>query len=78
MLILIHVIISLFYRLYAFRGMDWDTQLHGKGTTVHRLLMELYEKAGDLRCWGLVRMISGMLRKKVEELDWVSQRYSIW
>lgn len=56
-----------FYR----RGMDWDTQLHGNGTTVKSLLVELYEKAGDLRCWDLIRMISGMLRKKVEELDWV-------
>lgn len=62
----------------SFRGLDWDTQLHGIGTTVHRLLMELYEKAGDLRCWGLIRMISGMLRKKVEELDWVRQNYPIW
>lgn len=53
--------------------MDWDTHVHGKGPTVHRLLTELYEKAGDLRCWGLIRKISGMLRKKVEELDWVSE-----
>ncbi|KAM9501696.1 phosphorylase b kinase regulatory subunit alpha, skeletal muscle isoform 1-T1 [Clarias gariepinus] len=61
---------DILYILFKDKGMDWDTQLHGKGTTVHRLLLELYEKAGDLRCWGLIRMISGMLRKKVEELDW--------
>lgn len=52
--------------------MDWDTKLHGKGSTVRRLLSSLYDKAGNLKHWGLVRMISGMLRKKVEELDEVS------
>uniref|UniRef100_A0A671L0M0 Phosphorylase b kinase regulatory subunit n=1 Tax=Sinocyclocheilus anshuiensis TaxID=1608454 RepID=A0A671L0M0_9TELE len=56
--------------LFKDKGMDWDTQLHGEGTTVKSLLVELYEKAGDLRCWDLIRMISGVLRKKVEELDW--------
>ncbi|MEQ2209666.1 hypothetical protein XENOCAPTIV_002277, partial [Xenoophorus captivus] len=54
------------------RGMEWDTQLRGKGSTVSSLLSELYEKAGDLKHWGLIRMISGMLKKKVEELD------SVW
>lgn len=51
------------------RGMDWDTHLHGTGSTVRSLLTDLYEKAGELKQWGLIRMISGMLRKKVEELD---------
>lgn len=54
------------------RGMDWDTRLHGKGSTVRSLLSELYEKAGELKHWSLIRMTSGMLRKKVEELD------SVW
>lgn len=54
------------------RGMDWDTKLHGKGWMVRRLLSDLYEKAGSLKHWGLIRMICGMLRKKVEELDAVS------
>ncbi|TSL34647.1 Phosphorylase b kinase regulatory subunit alpha, skeletal muscle isoform [Bagarius yarrelli] len=61
---------DILYILFKNKGIDWDTQLHGKGTTVQKLLMDLYEKAGDLRCWGLIRMISGILRKKVEELDW--------
>lgn len=52
-----------------YRGMDWDTCLHGKGSTVRSLLTELYEKAGELKHWSLIRMTSGMLRKKVEELD---------
>lgn len=53
--------------------MDWDTSLHGKGSTVRSLLTELYEKAGELKHWSLIRMTSGMLRKKVEELDSVWQ-----
>uniref|UniRef100_A0AAY4C1M6 Phosphorylase b kinase regulatory subunit n=1 Tax=Denticeps clupeoides TaxID=299321 RepID=A0AAY4C1M6_9TELE len=53
-----------------FKDKSWDTTLRGSGTTVHVLLLELYEKAGDMRQWGLIRTISGMLRKKVEELDW--------
>lgn len=52
--------------------MDWDTKLHGKGSTVRCLLSEVYEKAGTLKHWGLIRMICGMLRMKVEELDAVS------
>ncbi|XP_075884134.1 phosphorylase b kinase regulatory subunit alpha, skeletal muscle isoform isoform X4 [Nelusetta ayraudi] len=55
--------------LFKDKGMDWDTHLHGKGTTVRSLLSDLYEKAGYLKHWGLLRMISGMLKKKVEELD---------
>lgn len=49
--------------------MEWDTRLHGKGSTVRSLITELYEKAGELKHWSLIRMTSGMLRKKVEELD---------
>ncbi|XP_031440635.1 phosphorylase b kinase regulatory subunit alpha, skeletal muscle isoform isoform X2 [Clupea harengus] len=56
--------------LFKDKGIEWDTQLRGRGTTVRQLLVELYEQAGALRQWGLIRMISGMLRKKVEELDW--------
>ncbi|XP_037118475.1 phosphorylase b kinase regulatory subunit alpha, skeletal muscle isoform isoform X4 [Syngnathus acus] len=60
---------DILYILFKDKGMDWDTGLHGKGPTVRSLLSELYEKAGELKHWGLIRMISGMLRKKVEELD---------
>uniref|UniRef100_A0A8C5D0B9 Phosphorylase b kinase regulatory subunit n=1 Tax=Gadus morhua TaxID=8049 RepID=A0A8C5D0B9_GADMO len=52
------------------RGLDWDTGLQGKGSTVRCLLGELYQRAGGQHLWGLVRLISGMLRQKVEELDW--------
>ncbi|XP_058480915.1 phosphorylase b kinase regulatory subunit alpha, skeletal muscle isoform isoform X2 [Solea solea] len=60
---------DILYILFKDKGMDWDTQLHGKGSTVRSLLTDLYEKVGELKLWGLVRMISGLLRKKVEELD---------
>ncbi|XP_054457271.1 phosphorylase b kinase regulatory subunit alpha, skeletal muscle isoform isoform X2 [Anoplopoma fimbria] len=60
---------DILYILFKDKGMDWDTLLHGKGSTVRSLLSDLYEKAGELKHWSLIRMISGMLRKKVEELD---------
>ncbi|XP_051568876.1 phosphorylase b kinase regulatory subunit alpha, skeletal muscle isoform isoform X4 [Myxocyprinus asiaticus] len=61
---------DILFILFKDKGMEWDTQVHGKDSTVKSLLVELYEKAGELRYWDLIRMISGMLRKKVEELDW--------
>uniref|UniRef100_A0A8C5GLF7 Phosphorylase b kinase regulatory subunit n=1 Tax=Gouania willdenowi TaxID=441366 RepID=A0A8C5GLF7_GOUWI len=60
---------DILYILFKDKGMEWDTHLQGKGTNVRSLLSDLYEKAGELKLWGLVRMISGMLKKKVEELD---------
>lgn len=51
------------------RGPSWDTNLSGQhGVTVHNLLSELYGKAGLNQEWGLIRYISGLLRKKVEVL----------
>ncbi|KAJ8348484.1 hypothetical protein SKAU_G00270730 [Synaphobranchus kaupii] len=60
---------DILYIFYKDKGMDWDTKVHGQDSTVRKLLYELYEKAASLKHWGLIRMISGMLRKKVEELD---------
>uniref|UniRef100_A0A667WGA4 Phosphorylase b kinase regulatory subunit n=1 Tax=Myripristis murdjan TaxID=586833 RepID=A0A667WGA4_9TELE len=61
---------DILYILYKDKGLDWDTRLRGgRGCTVRQLLAELYEQAGQLKHWGLIRMISGMLRRKVEELD---------
>ncbi|CAL8326418.1 unnamed protein product [Lota lota] len=61
---------DILYILFKDKGLDWDTRLQGRGSTVRCLLGELYQRAGELHIWGLVRMISGMLRQKVEELDW--------
>lgn len=43
------------------------------GVSVRCLLEELYEQAGVCKEWGLIRYISGILRKRVEVLAEVSQ-----
>uniref|UniRef100_A0A8C0XQT9 Phosphorylase b kinase regulatory subunit n=1 Tax=Castor canadensis TaxID=51338 RepID=A0A8C0XQT9_CASCN len=59
-----------FYSGYPNLGPDWDTKLYEEGgATVRVLLTELYGKVGEIRHWGLIRYISGILRKKVEALD---------
>ncbi|XP_010591015.1 phosphorylase b kinase regulatory subunit alpha, skeletal muscle isoform isoform X5 [Loxodonta africana] len=58
------------YMLYTMKGPDWDTGLYDeRSATVRELLTELYGKVGEIRHWGLIRYISGILRKKVEALD---------
>lgn len=60
---------DILYILYVLKGPSWDTALSGQhGVTVHNLLSELYGKAGLNQEWGLIRYISGLLRKKVEVL----------
>ncbi|MBZ3882589.1 Phosphorylase b kinase regulatory subunit alpha, liver isoform, partial [Sciurus carolinensis] len=60
---------DILYILYVIKGPNWDTNLSGQhGVTVHNLLSELYGKAGLNQEWGLIRYISGLLRKKVEVL----------
>ncbi|XP_041051167.1 phosphorylase b kinase regulatory subunit alpha, liver isoform isoform X4 [Carcharodon carcharias] len=61
---------ELIHIIYMAKGMDWDTNMtENPGTTVRDLLIELYSKAGIAQHWGLIRYISGMLQKKIEELD---------
>ncbi|XP_059942294.1 phosphorylase b kinase regulatory subunit alpha, skeletal muscle isoform isoform X3 [Mesoplodon densirostris] len=61
---------DILYMLYTMKGPDWDTGLYDEGSaTVRELLTELYSKVGEIRHWGLIRYISGILRKKVETLD---------
>uniref|UniRef100_A0A8D2NJB2 Phosphorylase b kinase regulatory subunit n=3 Tax=Passerellidae TaxID=1729112 RepID=A0A8D2NJB2_ZONAL len=60
---------DILYILHILKGADWDTQLDGQyGVTVHCLLNELYRKAGLNQEWGLIRYISGILKKRVEVL----------
>nr|XP_055232668.1 phosphorylase b kinase regulatory subunit alpha, liver isoform isoform X16 [Gorilla gorilla gorilla] len=60
---------DILYILYVIKGPSWDTNLSGQhGVTVQNLLGELYGKAGLNQEWGLIRYISGLLRKKVEVL----------
>ncbi|XP_032126044.1 phosphorylase b kinase regulatory subunit alpha, skeletal muscle isoform isoform X4 [Sapajus apella] len=61
---------DILYILYTMKGPDWNTELYNEGSaTVRELLTELYGKVGEIRHWGLIRYISGILRKKVEALD---------
>lgn len=61
---------DILYMLYSMKGPDWDTELYEEGgATVKELLSKLYGKVGEIRHWGLIRYISGILRKKVEALD---------
>ncbi|KAM5221606.1 phosphorylase b kinase regulatory subunit alpha, skeletal muscle isoform 6-T6 [Ctenodactylus gundi] len=61
---------DILYILYTMKGPDWDTELYeDRSATVRELLTELYGKVGEIRHWGLIRYISGILRKKVEALD---------
>ncbi|XP_072482883.1 phosphorylase b kinase regulatory subunit alpha, skeletal muscle isoform isoform X2 [Notamacropus eugenii] len=61
---------DILYVLYTMKGPDWNTDIHGEeGRTVRELLAALYGKAGETRHWGLIRYISGILKKKVEALD---------
>ncbi|XP_030058145.1 phosphorylase b kinase regulatory subunit alpha, liver isoform isoform X1 [Microcaecilia unicolor] len=60
---------DILYILFVIKGPDWDTNLYGQcGITVHSLLSELYSKAGLNQEWGLIRYISGILKKRVEVL----------
>lgn len=57
------------------RGADWLVELSGPeqdGVSVRELLEELYVQAGACKEWGLIRYISGILRKRVEVLAEVS------
>lgn len=56
-------------------GADWLVELSGPGqggVSVRVLLEELYVQAGACKEWGLIRYISGILRKRVEVLAEVS------
>ncbi|XP_051877023.1 phosphorylase b kinase regulatory subunit alpha, skeletal muscle isoform isoform X2 [Pristis pectinata] len=62
--------VEIIHLIYVMKGIDWNVQQEDHpDLTVHDLLMELYTKAGNEQHWGLIRYISGMLHKKVEELD---------
>ncbi|XP_067352093.1 phosphorylase b kinase regulatory subunit alpha, liver isoform isoform X1 [Channa argus] len=62
---------DILYVLYIMKGADWLVELSGPdqgGVSVRSLLEELYVQAGACKEWGLVRYISGILRKRVEVL----------
>uniref|UniRef100_UPI00358E35EE phosphorylase b kinase regulatory subunit alpha, liver isoform-like isoform X2 n=1 Tax=Myxine glutinosa TaxID=7769 RepID=UPI00358E35EE len=61
---------DILYTLSLIRGGDWELKEGGafEGHTVHYLLAELYSRAGVEQQWGLIRHLSGLLRKKVQVL----------
>lgn len=62
---------DILYILYVMKGSDWLVELSGPGqggVSVRALLEELYVQAGACKEWGLIRYISGILRKRVEVL----------
>ncbi|XP_028256918.1 phosphorylase b kinase regulatory subunit alpha, liver isoform isoform X2 [Parambassis ranga] len=62
---------DILYILYIMKGADWQVELSGPGqggVNVRSLLEELYVQAGASKEWGLIRYISGILRKRVEVL----------
>ncbi|CAL8246317.1 unnamed protein product [Lota lota] len=62
---------DILYVLYIMKGADWLVELSGPGQggpSVCSLLEELYVQAGVCKDWGLIRYISGILRKRVEVL----------
>lgn len=69
----------MFFTLLPFiltRGADWLVELSGPGqggVSVRSLLEELYVQAGACKEWGLIRYISGILRKRVEVLAEVGE-----
>nr|XP_057944678.1 phosphorylase b kinase regulatory subunit alpha, liver isoform isoform X2 [Doryrhamphus excisus]XP_057944679.1 phosphorylase b kinase regulatory subunit alpha, liver isoform isoform X2 [Doryrhamphus excisus] len=63
---------DILYVLYVMKGADWLVELSGPGqggVSVRTLLEELYVQAGACKEWGLIRYISGVLRKRVEVLS---------
>ncbi|XP_027871019.1 phosphorylase b kinase regulatory subunit alpha, liver isoform isoform X2 [Xiphophorus couchianus] len=62
---------DILYILYVMKGAEWVVELSGPGqggVSVRSLLEELYVRAGACKEWGLIRYISGILRKRVEVL----------
>uniref|UniRef100_A0A3P9Q3M9 Phosphorylase b kinase regulatory subunit n=1 Tax=Poecilia reticulata TaxID=8081 RepID=A0A3P9Q3M9_POERE len=62
---------DILYILYVMKGAEWVVELSGPGqggVSVRSLLEELYVQAGACKEWGLIRYISGILRKRVEVL----------
>ncbi|XP_070824149.1 phosphorylase b kinase regulatory subunit alpha, liver isoform isoform X2 [Chaetodon trifascialis] len=62
---------DILYILFIMKGADWLVELSGPGqggVSVRSLLEELYTQAGACKEWGLIRYISGILRKRVEVL----------
>lgn len=73
---LFHYVLFTLLHFFLTRGADWLVELSGPGqggVSVRSLLEELYVQAGACKEWGLIRYISGILRKRVEVLAEVGE-----
>ena len=52
-------------------GRNFELDLNGQRCSLASLLEELYQKAGTLQLWSLVRHMAGVLEKTVEDLGTV-------
>ncbi|GMT18642.1 hypothetical protein PFISCL1PPCAC_9939 [Pristionchus fissidentatus] len=60
---------TLVHYLWMKFGADYDTRLEEwRAVTVRELMEEVYEKACESREWSLIRLTSGLLRKRLDEL----------
>lgn len=60
---------DILHYLYINKGPDWDTGLGGGFASVIELVEELYEKAGKEANWLVVRQVTGLLKKRVNNLS---------
>ncbi|GMS89003.1 hypothetical protein PENTCL1PPCAC_11178 [Pristionchus entomophagus] len=60
---------TLVHYLWMKFGADYDTEMEeGRAVTVRDLMEEVYDKACESREWSLIRLTSGLLRKRLDEL----------
>lgn len=57
--------VELLQRLLSLKTRDFETGFGGQNhkVTVWHLLNEVYDKAGELRLWGVIRRVAGLMRK---------------
>jgi phosphorylase kinase alpha/beta subunit len=57
--------VELLQTLLSLKKLDFETGLGGQGhsVTVRDLLDEVYDKAGELRLWGIIRRVAGLMKK---------------
>ena len=57
--------VELLQTLLSLKGLDVDTGFgqQGERITARDLLNEVYDKAGELRLWGIIRRVAGLMRK---------------
>jgi phosphorylase kinase alpha/beta subunit len=57
--------VELLQTLLSLKDLDFETGFGGQGhsVTLRDLLNEVYDKAGELRLWGIIRRVAGLMQK---------------